>query len=152
MQAARAGARLFRPACNLARAGGAVGRSAAQPSSRVFSVAAYASPATFLEKTEVADRVNGLIRSIPFIDPAKAKDFDPKASAFVLLVRTWKKNYEVTPTANLEKDLQLDMLDTVEVMIAVEEEFAIDIPNSEADKISTVSQLIDYIASHPQAK
>ncbi|XP_031501016.1 acyl carrier protein 2, mitochondrial-like [Nymphaea colorata] len=129
MQAARAGARLFRPACNLARAGGAVGGRAAQPSSRVFSVAAYASPATFLEKTEVVDRVNGLIRSIPFIDPAK-----------------------VTPTANLEKDLQLDMLDTVEVMIAVEEEFAIDIPNSEADKISTVSQLIDYIASHPQAK
>lgn len=59
---------------------------------------------------------------------------------------------QVTPTANLEKDLQLDILDSEEVMMAVEEEFAIDIPNSEADKISTVAQLIDYIVSHPQAK
>ncbi|CAN6452492.1 unnamed protein product [Victoria cruziana] len=129
MQAARAGARLFRPACNLARATGALGRSAAQPNSRAFSVAAYASPSTFLDKTEVVDRVTGLLRSSPFIDPAK-----------------------VTPTANLEKDLQLDILDSEEVMMAVEEEFAIDIPNSEADKISTVAQLIDYIVSHPQAK
>lgn len=55
-------------------------------------------------------------------------------------------------TASFKDDLQLDTLDNVEVMMAVEEEFAADIPNSEADKISTTAHLIDYISAHPQAK
>lgn len=54
--------------------------------------------------------------------------------------------------ANFKDDLQLDMLDNVEVMMAVEEEFAVDIPDSEASKISTTAHLIDYIAAHPLAK
>lgn len=55
-------------------------------------------------------------------------------------------------TASFKEDLQLDTLDNVEVMMAVEEEFAVGIPNSEADKISTTAHLIDYISAHPQAK
>lgn len=59
---------------------------------------------------------------------------------------------QVNPTASFKDDLQLDTLDNVEVMMAVEEEFVVDIPNSEADKISTTARLIDYISAHPQAK
>lgn len=59
---------------------------------------------------------------------------------------------QVGPTASFKNDLQLDMLENVEVMMAVEEEFAVEIPDNEASKISTISHLIEYISTHPQAK
>ena len=46
----------------------------------------------------------------------------------------------------------MDSLDTVEVVMAFEEEFAIEIPDSEADKILSTSDAISYVAAHPQAK
>jgi NADH dehydrogenase (ubiquinone) 1 alpha/beta subcomplex 1 len=49
-------------------------------------------------------------------------------------------------------DLGLDSLDTVEVVMAIEDEFAIEIPDQEADKISSIPDAIDYIVSHPMAK
>ena len=58
---------------------------------------------------------------------------------------------QVTPEAAF-KDLSLDSLDIVELVMAIEEEFAIEIPDAEADKISTVKEAVDYIVSHPQAK
>ncbi|GKB96217.1 S-locus glycoprotein domain-containing protein [Tanacetum coccineum] len=58
----------------------------------------------------------------------------------------------VTPTAHFKNDLRLDSLDTVEVVMALEEEFGFEIPDNEADKISTISHAVDFIASHPQAK
>jgi acyl carrier protein len=59
---------------------------------------------------------------------------------------------QVTPTASFQKDLGLDSLDTVEVVMAFEEEFAVEIPDSEADKILSTADAINYIAAHPQAK
>jgi NADH dehydrogenase (ubiquinone) 1 alpha/beta subcomplex 1 len=50
------------------------------------------------------------------------------------------------------KELGLDSLDTVEVVMAYEEEFGIEIPDSEADKIQSTADAIAFIASHPQAK
>nr|GEV79401.1 acyl carrier protein 2, mitochondrial-like [Tanacetum cinerariifolium] len=58
----------------------------------------------------------------------------------------------VTPSAHFQNDLGLDSLDTVEVVMALEEEFGFEIPDNEADKISTISHAVDFIASHPQAK
>lgn len=46
---------------------------------------------------------------------------------------------QLTPTASFTKDLGLDSLDTVEVVMAVEEEFAIEIPDQEADAINAVN-------------
>lgn len=60
--------------------------------------------------------------------------------------------YQVTPTSEFQKDLGLDSLDTVELVMALEEEFAIEIPDSEADKILSCADAINYIASHPMAK
>ncbi|TFK41073.1 acyl carrier protein-like protein [Crucibulum laeve] len=58
---------------------------------------------------------------------------------------------KLRPSASFSKDLGLDSLDAVEVVMAVEEEFAIEIPDAEADEIQTVQQAIDYIAKTPEA-
>jgi NADH dehydrogenase (ubiquinone) 1 alpha/beta subcomplex 1 len=58
----------------------------------------------------------------------------------------------VKPTSSFQAELGLDSLDTVEVVMAFEEEFSIESPDSEADKILSVSDAIEYLAAHPQAK
>ncbi|KAJ8084121.1 mitochondrial acyl carrier protein [Marasmius tenuissimus] len=58
---------------------------------------------------------------------------------------------KLAPTSHFSKDLGLDSLDAVEVVMAVEEEFAIEIPDAEADEIQTVQQAIEYIAKTPEA-
>ncbi|KAG7099308.1 hypothetical protein E1B28_001166 [Marasmius oreades] len=58
---------------------------------------------------------------------------------------------KLSTSSHFSKDLGLDSLDAVEVVMAVEEEFAIEIPDAEADEIQTVQQAIDYIAKTPEA-
>ena len=55
---------------------------------------------------------------------------------------------EVTMEASFTKDLGADSLDTVELVMALEEEFETEIPDEEAEKITTVKEAIDYIVSH----
>ena len=55
---------------------------------------------------------------------------------------------EVTPDASFVDDLGADSLDTVELVMALEEEFETEIPDEEAEKITTVQQAVDYIKSH----
>lgn len=52
---------------------------------------------------------------------------------------------EVTPEASFVDDLGADSLDTVELVMAFEEEFGIEIPDDDAEKIITVQNSIDYI-------
>ena len=52
---------------------------------------------------------------------------------------------EVTDTASFVDDLGADSLDTVELMMAIEEAFKIEIPDEDAKKIATVKDAIDYI-------
>ena len=59
---------------------------------------------------------------------------------------------EVTPTASFVDDLGADSLDTVELVMAFEEAFGIDIPDEDAEKIATVKDAISYIEKHAQAK
>ncbi len=58
------------------------------------------------------------------------------------------KEEEVTPEASFVDDLGADSLDTVELVMALEEEFECEIPDEEAEKITTVQQAIDYINTH----
>ena len=55
---------------------------------------------------------------------------------------------EVTPEAKFIEDLGADSLDTVELIMALEEEFGIEIPDEDAEKIATVKDAIEYIKSH----
>ncbi|MBI5743338.1 MAG: acyl carrier protein [Elusimicrobia bacterium] len=52
---------------------------------------------------------------------------------------------EVTPQAQFVQDLGADSLDTVELVMALEEEFDIEIPDEDAEKIKTVGMAIEYI-------
>ena len=60
------------------------------------------------------------------------------------------KDDEVTNEASFVDDLGADSLDTVELVMALEEEFGVEIQDDEAEKITTVQQAIDYIQSHMQ--
>ncbi len=58
------------------------------------------------------------------------------------------KEEEVTPEASFVEDLGADSLDTVELVMALEEEFETEISDEEAEKITTVKEAIDYIEAH----
>jgi acyl carrier protein len=55
---------------------------------------------------------------------------------------------EVTPNASFVDDLGADSLDTVELVMAFEEAFEIEIPDEDAEKIRTVKDAVDYINAH----
>jgi acyl carrier protein len=61
------------------------------------------------------------------------------------------KEDEVTNNASFVDDLGADSLDTVELVMALEEEFECEIPDEEAEKITSVQQAIDYIKAHVKA-
>jgi acyl carrier protein len=58
---------------------------------------------------------------------------------------------KVTPEASFVEDLGADSLDTVELVMAFEEEFGMEIPDEEAEKLRTVGDAITYIESNAQA-
>mmetsp|Transcript_39677 Transcript_39677/g.88993 ORF Transcript_39677/g.88993 Transcript_39677/m.88993 type:complete len:138 (-) Transcript_39677:131-544(-) len=91
--------------------------------------ARYFGADAFLDKGEVTERIMAVVKNFEKVDPSK-----------------------VSAIAHFKDDLGLDSLDAVEVVMAVEEEFAIEIPDAEADKILSVTDAINYIASHPMAK
>lgn len=96
-------------------------------SGRMFSDESHASN-QHLDRGQVVTRVLEVVKTHQKVDPAKVRE----SASF--------------------QELGLDSLDTVEVVMAVEEEFAVVIPDAEADKINSCSQAIEYIAAHPSAK
>lgn len=84
---------------------------------------------TFLDPNEVNERIVSVVQNYDKIDSSK-----------------------VTPEATFSEDLGLDSLDSVEVVMAIEDEFAIEIPDAEADKILSVKDATEYISGHPMAK
>ncbi|GAC1436271.1 MAG: acyl carrier protein [Terriglobales bacterium] len=55
---------------------------------------------------------------------------------------------EVTPSASFVDDLGADSLDQVELVMALEEAFSVEIPDEDAEKIRTVQDAIDYVEKH----
>lgn len=84
---------------------------------------------TFLDPSEVTDRIIQVVKNFDKVDPDK-----------------------VSSESKFSEDLGLDSLDSVEVVMAIEDEFAIEIPDAEADKIASVGDAVEYIAGHPMAK
>lgn len=58
----------------------------------------------------------------------------------------------MSPNARFDKDLGLDSLDVVELVMALEEEFGVEIPDAEADKIASIQDAVSYLMSNPLAK
>ncbi|KAL1413155.1 mitochondrial acyl carrier protein [Vanrija albida] len=111
----------LRAAATPARArAAALARPAAVPAFRAYSAAA-------LTKEDITSRVLDVLKSFEKVDAGK-----------------------LTPTATFTSDLGLDSLDAVEVVMAIEEEFAIEIPDAEADAINTVDQAIDTLINAPR--
>ena len=59
---------------------------------------------------------------------------------------------EITPEKSFVNDLGADSLDTVELVMALEEEFDLEIPDNEAENIQTVKQAVDFIVNHLEKK
>ena len=89
----------------------------------------FADSPAFLDEASVTDRVMGCLKNFQKVDPTK-----------------------VTPTSHFLNDLGLDSLDTVEVVMAFEDEFAIEIPDADAEKIQSTDEAIKYLLKHPFAK
>ena len=83
----------------------------------------------FLPRDEVVDRVMEVCKNKEKVEVSK-----------------------LTPEAHFTNDLGLDSLDAVELVMAIEEEFCIEIPDAEADKMLKVSDAVEFVAAHPQAK
>ena len=66
----------------------------------------------------------------------------------IVIERLSVKEEQVTMPASFVDDLGADSLDTVELVMALEEEFECEIPDEEAEKITTVQQAIDYVNAH----
>lgn len=94
-----------------------------------LQVRGFAESATFLDEKEVEERVLAVVKAFEKVDEAK-----------------------VTPTSHFARDLGLDSLDAVEIVMAFEEEFVIEIPDAEAENILTCEDAIKFIAAHPQAR
>ena len=98
------------------------GRATTQSACRAYG-------AGFLNEDEVTARVVSVVKNFAKVDARK-----------------------VTATSAFAGDLGLDSLDTVEVVMAMEEEFAVEIPDAEADKIQSIPEAVSYLAANPNAK
>ena len=58
---------------------------------------------------------------------------------------------QVVPSASFADDLQADSLDQVELIMSIEEEFGVEIPDEDAEKIVTVGDALAYLQGHSQA-
>jgi acyl carrier protein len=58
---------------------------------------------------------------------------------------------DVTPDASFREDLEADSLDLVELIMELEEQFGMEIPDEEAEKITTVEEAVDYVQEHQTA-
>lgn len=117
-----------RPSLSLAAAAAAKKPAAWAGVGKMVAVRGYASGGG-LSKPDVEGRIMSLLAGFDKVkDPSNIK-----------------------PNAHFANDLGMDSLDTVEVVMAIEEEFSIEIPDKDADTIHSVDKAVEYILSQPDA-
>ena len=82
-----------------------------------------------LDRDAVKQRVIDVVKNFEKVDPSK-----------------------VTESSHFIDDLNLDSLDVVEVVMALEQEFILDMPDHDAERITSIKEAIEYIATNPMAK
>lgn len=82
-----------------------------------------------LDKNDVLTRVLEVVKNFEKVDASK-----------------------VTPESHFVNDLGLNSLDVVEVVFAIEQEFILDIPDHDAEKLQSIPDTVEYIAQNPMAK
>ena len=82
-----------------------------------------------LDKEETRQRVMEVVKNFEKVDASKVK-----------------------PDSHFINDLGLDSLDVVEIVMAFEQEFVMDIPDHDAERIHSIEEAADYIAQNPMAK
>jgi NADH dehydrogenase (ubiquinone) 1 alpha/beta subcomplex 1 len=113
----------------LSRAATLSSRSVASSSSVAWTRSFGAAPSSsFLDRSEIEARVLEVIKHFPKVEEAK-----------------------VTPTALFEKDLGLDSLDSVEIVMAFEDEFQLEIPDADAEAMQCADDAINYLVESPHA-
>ncbi|KAH8201696.1 hypothetical protein TruAng_004134 [Truncatella angustata] len=122
-----------------------------------FKTVRMYSAASGLKKDEVEGRIMGILQSFDKVNdtsnipitavgnPPSVPEQDRGILADSVLCK------QIKPTAHFANDLGLDSLDTVEVVMAIEEEFSIEIPDKDADGIHSVDKAVEYIVSQPDA-
>ncbi|KAL8404985.1 hypothetical protein RB594_009747 [Gaeumannomyces avenae] len=100
-------------------------------------------PATWMPKTAAAP-----LSAVRCYAAAAGLDKGAVEERIVALLKNFDK---IKPTSHFANDLGLDSLDTVEVVMAIEEEFSIEIPDKDADNIHSVDKAVEYILSQPDA-
>lgn len=58
------------------------------------------------------------------------------------------ENTEITATTSLMGDLEADSLDAVEIIMAIEDEFSVEIPDEEAEKFKNIGDIATYVDAH----
>jgi len=101
----------------------------AQGTKKVEPEGTKRSGAFLLDRVDVLTRVSEVVKNFEKVDASK-----------------------VTPESHFINDLGLDSLDVVEVVMALEQEFVLDIPDHEAEKIQSIPDAVDYLCSNPMAK
>ena len=77
----------------------------------------------------------------------QTNDIEPRVKK-IIVEQLGVDSAEVTNNAHFVNDLGADSLDTVELVMALEEEFTAEIPDEDAEKIQTVGQAVEYIKTH----
>lgn len=77
-------------------------------------------------------------------NPGMADDIESKVKD-IIVEQLGVNAEQVTPEAKFIEDLGADSLDTVELVMAFEEEFSIEVPDEEAEKLHTVGDVLNYV-------
>jgi len=96
-----------------------------------------------------ASRANVAPSPSPSVQQPLKGDIDARV-AHILVDQLGVDEKEIKPTARLADDLGADDLDQVEVMMRLEDEFRIEIPDQDAEKLKTVGDLVNYIKKKMQ--